>query len=105
MNSKDFIRTFLGKCPECESRIWDIGEEYDPEKGHIKARFICNCGKKFKKVVFSKSKGYKYRYPQGVVEYKDAGTKDSVKIIRQNKCYYEVTPDGVKKFESSKKSD
>lgn len=105
MYSRDFIRTFLGKCPECEARIWDIGEEYNPEKGYIKAKFICNCGKKFKKIVFSKSKGYKYRYPQGIVEYKEPTTKGSIKIIKQNRCYYEVTQDGVKKFDSFENPD
>lgn len=99
MDSKDFVRTFYGECPNCNLRIWSIGEEYDLEKGHIKAHFVCNCGKKFKKVVFSKKNKYKYRYPQGLVEYLDSTTKDSVKVIKTAHNYYTVSPDKIEKFE------
>lgn len=97
MYSKDFVRTFHGKCPDCGKRIWSIGEHYDGEKHRIVAHFICNCGAEFNKTVFSKSKGYKYRYPQGIVEYLESTTKPCIKVIKQNNVIYKVTENGIKK--------
>lgn len=96
MNSSAFIRVFHGKCPECGAVIWNVGEEYDLKKQCIKAKFICNCGKKSIQTVFSKEKGYKYRYPQGVVEQLKP-SKDSIKVIKQTNAIYKVTSNGVKK--------
>lgn len=97
MYSSDFIRVFHGECPECGKRIWNISETFDTEKHRIVAHFICNCGAKFDKTVFSKKKGYKYRYPQGIVEYLNSTTKPCIKVIKQNKTIYKVTENGIKK--------
>lgn len=97
MNSSDFVRVFHGICPDCGKRVWNVGERFDSEKHRIIAQFVCNCGAKFDKTVFSKAKGYKYRYPQGIVEYTKSTTIPCDKIIKQNNFIYKVTTNGVKK--------
>lgn len=63
-----FKRLFYGKCKECGARIWSIDEDIDIETGRIKAKFICNCGAKFRQTVYSRGHQTTYRYQQGIVD-------------------------------------
>lgn len=64
-----FFRSFYGKCPDCGQRVFSIDDNVVGDK--IKAKFICDCGKKWKKTVYSPEMK-RYRYPQAIVDiYKD----------------------------------
>lgn len=63
-----FKRFFYGKCKECGARIWSIDEDIDLETGKIKAKFVCNCGAKFRQTVYSRGHKSTYRYEQGIVD-------------------------------------
>lgn len=66
INQNRFIRCFYGKCPDCGKRIFSVDEEVvDGDK--IRARFVCECGKKYKETVYSRKMG-RYRYPQALAE-------------------------------------
>lgn len=68
VSTPGFKRLFLGECKGCGKRIWSIDEDIDTETGKIKAKFICNCGEKYRQTVYSRGKGKTYRYEQGVVD-------------------------------------
>ena len=75
---KTFVRTFYGKCKKCGVRIWSVGEDVAEDKNGnpcIKARFVCDCGAKYKEVVFKRN-SKKYKYPQALpqhIEHKKYG--------------------------------
>lgn len=90
-----FKRLFLGTCKDCGKEIWSIDEFIDPDKGVIKARFLCNCGAKFQQTVYCRDKKGGYRYQQGLVT--DATVKGKpCRVIRGNHATYIVTDDGIK---------
>lgn len=97
MEKDNCFRLFHGKCPECGKKLWNIDEKFFSDKQCIKAKFICNCGNEFVHTVFSKKSGYRYRYPQGIVEQFDSTTSGKFKVIKQIDCVYRVTSKGVKK--------
>lgn len=68
VNKPGFCRLFLGECKECGTKIWSVGEDIDLETGRIKARFLCNCGAKYKQTVYSRGHNSTYRYQQGIVD-------------------------------------
>lgn len=88
LNSGKFIRSFKGKCPECGAELWSVGD--DVVDNRIKAKFICDCGKKYKEVVYSpKMKKYKYTQAVGV----DFDTsKGVVKVLKHFDDYYRPVP-------------
>ena len=90
-----FKRLFHGKCKNCGERIWSVGEQIDIDTGTIKAMFICNCGAKYKQVVYSREKKGGYKYEQGLVTDMKIKGK-SVRIIRAQSGLYRVTANGVK---------
>lgn len=69
--AKGFIRLFKNACPNCGEEIFNVNEKVEADK--IVGYFLCNCGKKFKEVMYSKELK-KYKCPQGMVKnYKRKG--------------------------------
>lgn len=102
INGKIFVRCFYGKCPECGKHIFSIGDDV-VDNSKIKAKFICDCGKKWKEIVYSKKyKHYKYRQAI-VIQYKD--DKKIMNVLKLNDVVFKVTENSIKseKFESKKK--
>lgn len=94
VNKDGFIRLFHAKCKECGKPIWSVGEQIDIDTGTIKALFLCNCGAKYKKVVYDREHKGGYRYQQGLVD--DMTVKG--KKVRAIKTYHEIylpTPEKV----------
>lgn len=90
-----FRRLFLGTCKDCGKKIWSVDEFIDPDKGVIKARFLCNCGTKFQQTVYDREKKGGYRYQQGLVSDMVINGK-SRRVIRGNGATYIVTNKGIK---------
>ena len=87
-----FVRCFYGKCPECGQRVFSIGEQVENSK--IRAKFMCNCGKKWIETVYSKDMK-KYKYPQALVEeYRDT-KRGRIKVLKDNKRIWLVTPEKI----------
>lgn len=87
INRNGFVRCFLGICPECGKHIFSIGDDV-VDGFEIKAKFVCECGKKWKETVYS-PKLKKYKYPQALVnEYYDEKKGKTVKVLKlHNKIY------------------
>lgn len=101
INGKIFVRCFYGKCPECGKHIFSIGDDVIKNYA-IKAKFMCECGKKWKETVYSRRLKH-YKYNQAVViKYKDS--KDTINVLKLNDIIFKVTPEKIKpeKFESRK---
>lgn len=95
VNSPGFKRLFLGECKNCGKKIWSIGEEIDVDKGTIKAKFLCNCGAKYKKTMYSREHKHGYACQQGLVS--DMMIKGkSYRVIHSLSGIYLVTPKGIK---------
>ena len=90
-----FKMLFHGKCKNCGARIWSIDEQIDIESGTIKAMFLCNCGAKYKQVVYTREKKGGYKYEQGLVTDMKIKGKNT-RIIRARSGLYMVTSTGVK---------
>lgn len=95
VNEPGFKRLFYGICRDCGKKIWSVGEQIDVDKGVIKALFICNCGAKFKKTVYTRNEKGGYRYMQGLVTDVTINGKKQ-RVIKAYKGIYKVTPNGVK---------
>ena len=89
-----FFRSFYGKCPECGQRVFSIDDEIVGNK--IRAKFICDCGKKWIKTVYSPEMN-RYRYPQAIVDvYRDKKGRetrilkmgDEMWFVKKNKIVY-----------------
>lgn len=92
INGYEFVRSFYGVCPECGKNVFSIGDEYKDNK--IKARFICECGKKWKKVVYSPEIG-KYRYPQMIVATHTDKRGREKKVLKRLDTIWFVTPNKI----------
>lgn len=91
-NSHRFVRCFYGRCPDCGKRVFSIDENVVDNK--LKAKFICECGKKWVETVYSKDMK-KYKYPQALVEdYRDK-KRGLVKVLKNNKKIWLVTPEKI----------
>lgn len=91
-----FKRLFHGTCKNCGKKIWSVDETIDIDNGTIKACFMCNCGAKYKQVVYTREKKGGYRYEQGLVTDMKIKGKN-VRIIRAGSGIYRVTSEGVKR--------
>lgn len=104
VNEPGFKRLFYGECKHCGKKIWSIGEQIDIESGTIKALFVCNCGAKFRRVVYSREHKGGYRYPQGLVT--DITIKGKLhRIIRAQSGLYMVSPEGIKVKKAKKETE
>lgn len=68
VSEEGFKRLFYSPCRNCGKMIWSIDEEIDVEAGKIKALFLCNCGAKFKRTVYSRESKGGYKCIQGIVQ-------------------------------------
>lgn len=94
INRNGFVRCFYGKCPECGERIFSIGDEVI-DNNKIKAKFVCECGKKYKETVYS-GKLKKYKYPQALCEIIRDKKFGEIKVLSFRDRYYLVTPDKIR---------
>lgn len=98
-----FFRSFYGKCPECGQRVFSIDDEVSSDK--IKAKFICDCGKKWKKVVYASGMN-RYRYPQMVVSvYRDRKGNETRVLKRGDDMWFVKRNKIVHKKRKEKKHD
>lgn len=95
VNEPGFKRLFYGECKNCGKKIWSVGEQIDVEKGVIKALFLCNCGAKFKRIVYTRDEKGGYKYPQGLVTDVTINGKKQ-RVIKSHKGLFKVTPEGIK---------
>lgn len=93
VNGYEFVRCFYGECPTCGKRVFSIGDDV-VNFDSIKAKFICECGRKWKETVYSPELG-KYLYPQALVETYQDLRKGEVKVLRLMNKIYLVTPDKI----------
>lgn len=93
INGKIFVRCFYGKCPICEKRVFSIGDDV-VNFDSIRAKFICECGKKWKETVYSPELG-KYSYPQALVETYSDKKRGKIKVLKLMNKIYLVTPDKI----------
>lgn len=93
INGFEFVRCFYGKCPVCGKRVFSIGDDVVNFE-YIKAKFICDCGKKWKETVYSSDLG-KYKYPQALVEKYYDNHRGEVNVLRLMNKIYLVTPDKI----------
>ena len=101
INGYEFVRCFYGECPICEKHVFSIGEDVTDNNTKIKAKFVCECGKKWKETVYSReSKKYKYR--QALVEEYHDRKKGTIKVLKLGKRIYLVTPEKIMSKEVSK---
>ena len=92
LNSYHFVRCFYGKCPECGKRIFSIGDDVVGNK--IKAKFICECGKKYKETVYSAERN-KYKYPQALAETIRDKKLGQIKVLKFKGKYILVKNDKI----------
>ena len=99
LHENAFIRCFYGKCPKCGKRIWSIGDVFEDDK--IKAKFVCECGHKYKETVYSRDMG-KYKYGQALP--KDIQTKKwgTQKCLELKGKQFLILPDSIKVKELKK---
>lgn len=91
-DKRKFVRCFYGVCPKCGKRIFSIDDNSVENK--IVAKFICDCGKKWKETVYS-SKKKEYKYPQMLVEeYKDK-KRGRIRVLKRLNEVWLVTPDKI----------
>ena len=50
INGYEFVRCFYGECPDCGKHVFSVGDDAIGSK--IKAKFICDCGKKWIETVY-----------------------------------------------------
>ena len=93
INGFEFVRCFYGKCPVCGKRVFSIGDDVVNFE-YIKAKFICDCGKKWKETVYSSDLG-KYKYHQALVEKYYDNHRGEVNVLRLMNKIYLVTPDKI----------
>lgn len=92
LNGYSFVRCFYGKCPICSKRIFSIGDDVVEDK--IKAKFVCECGKKYKETVYSSNMN-KYKYPQALAETIKDKKFGEIKVLKFRGKYYLVQRDKI----------
>lgn len=95
VNGYEFVRCFYGECPNCGKHVFSVGDDVIDYKS-IKAKFICDCGKKWKETVYSPEMK-KYKYPQALVQ-----EYHGKKVLRLGNKMYLVLPDKIKSKEVKK---
>ena len=101
VNGYGFVRCFYGECPVCERQVFSVDEDVVENNTAIKAKFVCECGKKWKETVYSRN-SKKYKYRQALVEdYRDR-KKGMVKVLKMDNRIYLVTPDKIMSKEVKK---
>lgn len=93
VNGYNFVRCFYGKCPECGKRIFSVGDDVVGNK--IKAKFVCDCGKKYREVVYSKDMK-KYKYPQALTETIKDKKFGEIKVLKFKGKYYFISPNKIR---------
>lgn len=93
LNGYSFVRCFYGKCPICGKRIFSIGDDVVEDK--IKAKFVCECGKKYKETVYSSNMN-KYKYPQVLAETIKDKKFGEIKVLKFRGKYYLVQRDKIR---------
>lgn len=94
VNSKAFVRSFYGKCPNCGKSVFSIGDEVTKDCTAIKAKFVCTCGEKWKETVYSRDRK-KYKYRQALVKDYHDPKKGDIKVLDMGKRLFLVTPDKI----------
>ena len=89
VNGKTFVRCFYGTCPQCGKHIFSIGDTVDGDK--IKAKFVCECGKKYKETVYS-AEMKRYKYPQALVYPYHDKKRGNVNTLKLYNRIYLITP-------------
>lgn len=88
-----FARSFYGECPICGKHIFSVDDDVD-NLYCIKAKFVCECGKKWKETVYSKDMR-KYKYRQALVEdYRDK-KRGIIKVLKMGNRIFLVTPEKI----------
>lgn len=93
LNGGNFVRCFYGKCPECGKRIFSIGDDAVGDK--IKAKFVCECGKKYRETVYSKELS-KYKYPQALPEVIKDKKFGEITVLKFKDRYFLVEKDKIR---------
>lgn len=93
INKDRFIRCFYGKCPECEKRIFSVGDDVINNK--IRAKFVCSCGKKYKETVYSPDMGH-YKYQQALAEEIYDAKFGNIKVLKFKGKYLFITPEKIR---------
>lgn len=93
LNGGNFVRCFYGRCPECGKRIFSIGD--DVVEGKIKAKFVCECGKKYKETVYSKDLKH-YKYPQALAEVIKDKKFGEITVLKFKDKYFLVERDKIR---------
>lgn len=93
LNSGRFVRCFYGQCPDCGKHIFSVGDDAVGDK--IKAKFICECGKKYKETVYSPDMG-KYKYPQALPEVIKDKKFGEIMVLKFRDKYYFVSPNKIR---------
>lgn len=100
VNGYEFVRSFYGVCPNCGKHVFSVGDDVIDYKS-IKAKFVCECGKKWKETVYSQQMK-KYKYPQALVETYHDDKKGDVKVLKLGNKIFLVTPNKIKSKEVKK---
>lgn len=93
VNGYEFVRCFHAKCPECGEKVFSIDENIVGNK--LKAKFICDCGKKWCETVYS-PRLKKYKHQQALVEEIRDQKYGRIKVLKTVDRYYLVTPDKIR---------
>lgn len=97
INDYGFVRCFYGECPRCGKHVFSVGDDV-VDYSSIKAKFICDCGKKWKETVYSPEMK-KYKYMQALAETYHDPKKGDLKVLKLGNRIYLVTPDKIKSKE------
>lgn len=93
LNGCSFVRCFYGKCPSCGRRLFSVGDDVVDHK--IKAKFVCECGKKYKETVYSPGTN-KYKYPQALAETIRDKKFGEIKVLKFRGKYFLVQKDRIR---------
>lgn len=93
LNGYSFVRCFYGKCPSCGRRLFSVGDDVVDHK--IKAKFVCECGKKYKETVYFPGMN-KYKYPQALAETITDKKFGEIKVLKFRGKYFLVQNDKVR---------
>ena len=109
------LRVFVTNCPECNKEIFSVDEKiiFNSDEKKIVAKFICDCGKKFKSVAIDyNEENCKYKFKQVLVTRREiASKKKNIKynerqyeyIIENDDRMYKVLPHEIKKIKKQEK--
>ena len=93
INGYEFVRCFYGECPDCGKHVFSIGDDAIGSK--IKAKFICDCGKKWIETVYSAERN-KYKYPQALCKEIYDKKLGDIKVLEFKGRHYLVTPEKIR---------